>query len=194
MSSVSSFSDQPPLILHLSTSMAYRKSLILVNKLRNSRVHGGDYRSSTESVGKSVIRRFLQRRSLNATAAGARPPDLLCGGILREKLMLAGITGGNRQLFEGLLPPPPPTFKLTAEGTRRMVPLSMMQQLTTKLRKVKENSISYEEFSRICMKGSGGDDQGSEMAKALNESGHVIIVGNVVFLRPEQVYVIYIYK
>lgn len=182
-SSGSSSSVQLHHYFSLFPSMAYRETIVrhLVNNLRNLRLHAGDYRISTESYGKTV----LQRRSLNATIAGARLPELLCcGGFLREKLMVAG---GNQLRVEGMFPPPPSTLKLAAEDTRRIVRLSMVQHLSTKLREVKENSISYEAFVKICMDRSGSAVQGLEMAKALNESGHVIVVGNIVFLRPEQV-------
>ena len=36
-------------------------------------------------------------------------------------------------------------------------------------------------------RGCENEDQGAEFAKMLDDSGNVIVLGNVVFLRPEQV-------
>ena len=62
-----------------------------------------------------------------------------------------------------------------------------MEKLKVKLREIPKTSISYSEFVRICVEGCKNEDQGAEFAKMLDESGNVIVLGNVVFLRPEQV-------
>ena len=62
-----------------------------------------------------------------------------------------------------------------------------MEKLKAKLREIPKSSISYSEFVRVCVQGCENEDQGAEFAKMLDDSGNVIVLGNVVFLRPEQV-------
>ncbi|TKY57744.1 Calcium uniporter protein 4 [Spatholobus suberectus] len=62
-----------------------------------------------------------------------------------------------------------------------------MEKVKAKLRNVPESSIPYSEFLRICVESCENRDQGAEFAKILDDSGNVIVLGNAVFLRPEQV-------
>ncbi|URE30516.1 hypothetical protein MUK42_17852 [Musa troglodytarum] len=49
-----------------------------------------------------------------------------------------------------------------------------------------ESCVAYSEFVRICCEASGGE-RGVEVARSLDELGAVIVWGDVVFLRPEEV-------
>ncbi|GFQ05501.1 calcium uniporter protein 2 mitochondrial [Phtheirospermum japonicum] len=56
-----------------------------------------------------------------------------------------------------------------------------------KLRQNEGDCVSYSEFMEICEKECSSKDQSLEFAKILDESGCVIVLGNIVFLRPEKV-------
>ncbi|KAF2295092.1 hypothetical protein GH714_031461 [Hevea brasiliensis] len=57
----------------------------------------------------------------------------------------------------------------------------------SRLREVQNSWIPYSDFLRICGEGCSDREQGIRIAKTLDESGTVIILGNIVFLKPEQV-------
>ncbi|KAL5558097.1 hypothetical protein UlMin_034308 [Ulmus minor] len=78
-------------------------------------------------------------------------------------------------------------FGLSVSDARKILRLSQVEKLKAKLREIPKSSISYSDFSRICVESCENQDQGNEFAKMLDESGNVIVLGNIVFLRPEQV-------
>lgn len=153
-----------------------------------------EYVTSPDSGEKGFFRRFFHRRALNQSAS--RLPEFLSlpvGEKLREKLRGTDITG-DRLHLDALRPPAPDPaaagdslFGLTVNDTKKILRLSHLEKLKSKLRAIPENSISYSEFSQICVEICENENQGAEFAKMLDESGNVIVLGNVVFLRPEQV-------
>lgn len=150
----------------------------------------------SDSAGKSVFRRFLQRRAIYHSPSAARIPELMTlpvGDKLREKLGGSNITA-DRIRLDGLIPPASLDNERSVSGcgisiddARKIIRLSQVEKLKAKLRDIPESSISYSEFFRICVEGCGNKDQGAEFAKLLDESGSVIVLGNIVFLRPDQV-------
>ena len=56
-----------------------------------------------------------------------------------------------------------------------------------KMRKSGKSCVSYDEFVKICVEGAWSEEQGFEIAKMLDESGNVLVLDKVVFLRPDQV-------
>lgn len=153
-----------------------------------------EYISSPESTEKSLFRRFLQRRAINQTAT--RLPEFLSlpvGDKLRETLKSMNIAG-DRLRLGGLASPvqnPATTtvssYGITVQYARKVLRLSQVEKLKLKLREIPKNSISYSEFVGFCVDGCENEEQGVEFAKLLDESGNVIVLGNLVFLRPEQV-------
>ncbi|OWM74494.1 calcium uniporter protein 4, mitochondrial [Punica granatum] len=148
-----------------------------------------EYYTSPKSGGRGILRRFLHgRRPLNDVAT-----EILSGGRLQEQLSSIGASR-NRLRLEGLSPPAPapatgfPEFGgLSVLDTRKLLRLARMELLKAELRGISESSISYSEFINICNRTCGSNDEAMEFAKMLDESGNVIVLGNVVFLRPEQV-------
>lgn len=115
------------------------------------------------------------------------------GDKLREKLGGCSITG-DRIRLDGLIPPASLEDQRSGYGcgisiddARKIIRLSQVEKLKSRLRDIPTSSISYSEFTRICVEGCGNEEQGTEFAKLLDESGHVIVLGNIVFLRPDQV-------
>ncbi|CAN0872719.1 Calcium uniporter protein 4, mitochondrial [Linum grandiflorum] len=151
-----------------------------------------------QDVSKSGLnwRRFIHR-----TALRNHLPEFLSlpvGDKLLEKLRLVNVTDDRLQ-WTGLNPPPPPPPTTTAssslapaigvsvEEVRKILRLAQMEKLKARLSSIQTSSIPMAEFAQICVQECGNEDQGAEFAKTLDESGNVIVLGNIVFLRPEQV-------
>ncbi|CAK8569595.1 unnamed protein product [Lathyrus sativus] len=156
-----------------------------------------EYLSSPDSINRGVFRRFLPRRSVHHSDTAKLPEylSLPVGEKLREKLNgINNITGTGDRLNLGDLSFPKFTAQetvtgseITVEDAKKILRASQMEKVKAKLRDIPENTICYSEFLRVCFESSQNHDQGTEFAKILDESGNVIVLGNIVFLRPEQV-------
>ncbi|KAG7034389.1 Calcium uniporter protein 2, mitochondrial, partial [Cucurbita argyrosperma subsp. argyrosperma] len=137
-----------------------------------------------------IFRRFLhQRPNFSPPSTFTRSlPSLPIGfGNAMEHLV-----SRDRILLDGLKPPAPAPGELdglTVEETRKLVRLAEVVRMKRKLKEIPTSRITYREFVRICGEDNsdGDEDYGVELAKRLDESGAVIILGNVVFLHPEQI-------
>lgn len=105
-----------------------------------------------------------------------------------EKLKEMDITRGRIRL-DVISPPMERSSEgeLTVAHAKKILRVSQIETLKSKLRSSRKNHVSYDEFVEICMEGCSNRDQGLDLAKALDDSGSVIVLGNVVFLKPEQV-------
>uniref|UniRef100_A0A5B7A305 Calcium uniporter protein C-terminal domain-containing protein n=1 Tax=Davidia involucrata TaxID=16924 RepID=A0A5B7A305_DAVIN len=138
-----------------------------------------------------IFRRFLQQRPLYQSAATAPVlRSLPTGEKLLEKLRGMDIAR-DRIRLDGLSPPAtrlePTEGKLTVEDARKVLRVSQLEMVKSKLRQIPTSSISSKEFVQICVEACSSTDKGLEFAKMLDELGTVIVLGNVVFLRPDQV-------
>ncbi|XP_050366210.1 calcium uniporter protein 4, mitochondrial [Argentina anserina] len=149
-----------------------------------------EYLTSSESVDKGFLRRFFHH-------SATRIPEFLSlpvGEKLRERIRGVNVNKTNDRLrLAGLRPPAYPTandeslYGISVNDVRKIMRLSQVEKLKAKLREIPESSVSYLEFRRICVESCESEEQAAEFAKLLDESGNVIILGNIVFLRPEQV-------
>ncbi|CAM8980157.1 unnamed protein product [Rhodiola kirilowii] len=92
--------------------------------------------------------------------------------------------------LDSVLPPSPPSalkgFSVTE--ARKLLRLSQAARLKSALREIPGNAIAYSDYVRLCVEKCGGnEEQGREFANLMDASGDVIVLGNVVFTRPEQV-------
>ncbi|XP_062001745.1 calcium uniporter protein 2, mitochondrial [Rosa rugosa] len=149
-----------------------------------------------EPGDNAIFRRFIHKR------AGVAKPEIWSvpiGENLMEKLRSVGIPGSRIRL-DGLAPPAPAPVPekekvsapavmagLTAEETRKLLRVAQMEAVKAKLREVRKTWVTYSEFVGICTEGCSDPDLGLGFAKSLDESGSVIVLGNAVCLRPEQV-------
>lgn len=74
---------------------------------------------------------------------------------------------------------------------RKIMRCSQLQNVRSTLKRIQTSSIAYSEFVKICSDACSSRDQGVEFAKALDVAGDVLVFGNVVFLRPDQVWNLY---
>ncbi|CAI9110008.1 OLC1v1009962C1 [Oldenlandia corymbosa var. corymbosa] len=137
-----------------------------------------------------VFRRFLHRRPLSLSSSEIR--SLPTGQGLIEKLRGMDISR-DRIRLDGLIPPPVETVPESSEGNfsvtdlKKLLRLSQLDLVKEKLRQIEKSYISHDEFVEICRDGCWSRDDAQMFAKTLDESGTVVVLGNVVLLRPEQV-------
>ncbi|XP_042507601.1 calcium uniporter protein 2, mitochondrial-like [Macadamia integrifolia] len=151
-----------------------------------------EFRSSSGTGKDGFFRRFIQRRAIVQSALVT--PELrsfLLGDKLMEKLKGMNLSK-DRLRLDGLNPPvmrseSDTVDKISIMDARKLLRLSRLERLKTKLGRIPKNCISYSEFVQICSDGCSTPDQGLEFAKMLDESGAVIVLGDIVFLRPDQV-------
>ncbi|KDP38464.1 hypothetical protein JCGZ_04389 [Jatropha curcas] len=149
-----------------------------------------EYLTSPESSKTGFFRRFLHRRSINQL------PEFLSlpvGEKLRERLKGTNITR-DRLRLDGLapleqepVPGDPNLFGISVQDAKKLLRLCQVEKLKSRLREIPQNSISYSELIQISVEECGNEEQGVELAKMLDQSGNVIVLGSIVFLRPEQV-------
>ena len=137
----------------------------------------------------SIFRRFLYNRAVSRPALSpeVRSPSL--GDNIIEKLKVMDIAR-NRICLDGLrIPPaqkPDATERVTVEDARKLLKAAQLESVKSRLKGIQKSCISYSEFLRICGENCSDRDQASRIAKTLDDSATVIVLGDVVFLRPEQ--------
>ncbi|KAJ6288519.1 hypothetical protein OIU76_024494 [Salix suchowensis] len=98
----------------------------------------------------------------------------------------------DRIRWDGLSPPPMVMEEvaaeegLTAEDARKLLKVAQLEGLKLRLREMEKTWISYSEFVRVCSEGCSDLEYGVRVAKNLDESGTVVVLGNLVLLKPEQ--------
>ncbi|GFQ04228.1 calcium uniporter protein 4 mitochondrial [Phtheirospermum japonicum] len=100
------------------------------------------------------------------------------------------VAGDRRIRLDGLSPPPAPEIeglRVDAADAKRVLRIVQVEQIRERLRNIPASTIPYDEFVQICDGVCGNREMGLEFAKALDDSGNVIVLGGVVFLHPDQV-------
>lgn len=140
--------------------------------------------SPTNDAG--FFRRFLQRRKINQSSTMSLPElfSFPVGERLREKLYKPNRE--QRLRFEGLQNPVN-SVVISVDDAKKILRVSQLNKVRTELKEISANSITYSEFVTFCIDICGNHDQGVESSKMLDEAGDVIVLGNVVFLHPDQV-------
>lgn len=75
---------------------------------------------------------------------------------------------------------------MSLEEVKKVIRASQVASVRARLLTAGESCISYSDFVRICCEATN-NEQGLEIARSLDESGLVLVFGNVVFLKPEEV-------
>ncbi|ESW32779.1 hypothetical protein PHAVU_001G016400, partial [Phaseolus vulgaris] len=146
---------------------------------------------SQSSDDRGFLRQFFLLRQMVYHSGPAKVPEFLTlpvGEKLRE--MLKDIN--NSASFAPVTAAPMIGDAvcgagMSVEDARKILRAAQMEKLKRNLRNVTESSVQYSEFLRLCIEACENHDQGTEFAKILDESGNVIVLGNSVFLRPEEV-------
>lgn len=149
---------------------------------------------SPDPGDNGIFRRLFHK---GAVLPSSNSPELLSmqiGESLVDKLRSFDIAK-NRIKLDGLIPPAikypdesrPEKEGLTVEDARKLLRAAQLEVVKSRLRGMENSWTLYPEFVRICGEGCSDLEQGIRIAKTLDESGTVIVLGNVVFLKPEQV-------
>lgn len=136
-----------------------------------------------------IFRRYLHRQSAAASSASAGLRFLPTGQKLLERIREMDIA---RRLDT---PSPAPaeeeekevTTPLTVKDAVKILKVSQLEIIKARLREIEKDQISYSELVEICAKECSSDDSAIEFAKMLDQSGSVIVLGKIVYIRPEQV-------
>ncbi|XP_047172277.1 calcium uniporter protein 2, mitochondrial-like [Vigna umbellata] len=170
--------------------MAFKKTLaqrlLNITKISNYRI-SSSVRSpnpakpdiAPDPGDSGIFRRFLHKRpvfssELRQPAAGSILHRLREMDIARSRIRLDGLT-------------PPEKQEVGAKDVRKVLRAIQIETVKSKLRKIPESCIPYSDFMRMCVEGCSDPEQARSIAQMLDDSASVIILGDVVFLRPEQV-------
>ncbi|KAL3378536.1 hypothetical protein AABB24_004453 [Solanum stoloniferum] len=146
----------------------------------------------------AFFRRSLHRSSLfQSLATSSELRSFPIGEKLRQELRGMDI-GRDRIRLDGLISPPQQKSlsemeselaeeeKFTVADAKKVMRLAQLEVVKSRLRQMENDWISYPEFFQICNGASSNPDQALEFAKMLDQSGIVIVLGNVVFLKPDK--------
>ncbi|PAN46625.1 hypothetical protein PAHAL_9G199400 [Panicum hallii] len=140
------------------------------------------------------LRRFLQEQPAFRPAV---PPDRFMPLADRIRDLGVGVAFPRINL-DGLVPPAAPARReadaardlppasLTVEEARKVLRATQMEAARARIRASGAGAVPYAEFLRLCCD-AAGPDAGPSVARALDESGSVIVLGKTVFLRPDMV-------
>lgn len=138
--------------------------------------------------GHGMFRRFLHKGSMASPAMRKLP----MGENLMERLREIDVSR-DRIRLDGLsshLEAKSAVSELPALSVReakKLLKVAQLEVVKTKLRETGKIWISYSDFLRICGESCSDHEQGLQFAKLLDESGTVVVLGNIVVLRSEQV-------
>ncbi|XP_039069751.1 calcium uniporter protein 2, mitochondrial-like [Hibiscus syriacus] len=141
-----------------------------------------------DSNGNGVFRRFLYKGSAVSPAMTTLP----MGKNLKERLKEIDMSKDRIRL--DVLGPHitakqavPEVASLSVQEAKKLLRVAQLEVVKTRLRETGRTWISYLDFIQICGESCSDPEQGRQFAKLLDESGSVIVLGNVVVLRPDQV-------
>ncbi|MBA0793808.1 hypothetical protein Gohar_018191, partial [Gossypium harknessii] len=142
-----------------------------------------------KGAGNGVFKRFLHKGSAVSPAMRTLPR----GKDLIEKLKEIDMSK-DRIRLDGLnlnpvltaKPVVPEVTSLSVQELKKLLRVGQLEAVKTRLMKTGKTWISYSDFIRICGESCSDPEQGLQFAKSLDESGNVIVLGNVVVLRPDQ--------
>jgi len=171
--------------------MAFKKTLaqrlLNITKISNYRISSAAVRSpnpakpdiAPDPGDSGIFRRFLHKRPVFSSELQQPASDSILHrlremDIARSRIRLDGLT-------------PPEKREVEAKDVKKVLRAVQIETVKSKLRKIPESCISYSEFMRMCTEGCSDPEQARNMAQMLDDSASVIILGDVVFLRPEQV-------
>ncbi|XP_020692411.2 calcium uniporter protein 2, mitochondrial-like [Dendrobium catenatum] len=132
------------------------------------------------------LHRILQRRTNVRPALWPdRCTDLPVGDKLIDKIW--GLNAGRIRLYLISQSLPSIACETTETEVKKVLKISQMEAVRSRLSATPRSSIFYSEFLRICRKQSNTDETASAIAQSLEESADVIALGNLVFLRPGEI-------
>ncbi|KAG7567462.1 Calcium uniporter protein C-terminal [Arabidopsis thaliana x Arabidopsis arenosa] len=136
---------------------------------------------SPEPGDSTISRRFMHNSAMIRPEIMQMP----LGESLIEKLR--EIDGSKDRIrLDGLAPPETET-SLTVADTKKLLRAAQIEIVKSKLRETGRSWMTYSEFVSVCGEASSDPDLGSKIAKMLDDSANVIVLGDSVCIRPDQV-------
>lgn len=126
---------------------------------------------------------FVQRRGLFMPEQSHVRSPVINGDRWREELKNLNNAARDRLHQEVVSPQ---EAKRSAEEGRKLLRFVQMDSLIKRLRQIPHACISRRDLLEICMD-SVGEGDNKEAVKSLDECGQILILGDRVYLRPEQV-------
>ncbi|KAG0465917.1 hypothetical protein HPP92_020081 [Vanilla planifolia] len=161
----------------------------------------GDANAASPANHRILLQRRPISKSLDTSASQTSLP-LPIGDNLVERIR-SSMTWARDRIRPDAFPKPPRRSVVEAneeseegrnrvvisvEDARRFLKASVVESARAKLRNLPSSCVSYSDFAEICRESAAGSDEFSqEIAAALQQSGTVLVLGDAVFLRPEQV-------
>ncbi|KAL4566320.1 hypothetical protein LXL04_030434 [Taraxacum kok-saghyz] len=151
-----------------------------------------DSSSSSSTAYPGFFRRFLQQKKINQSSI-TNLSELFnfpvgenrkISARERERLNLDSLSVPITNISPD---PAPVSAELLATDVKKIVRCCQLEKVRSALKRNPRNSITYYEFLKICNDVCTNHDEGLVFAKKLDEAGDVIVLGNVVFIRPDQI-------
>ncbi|XP_058777893.1 calcium uniporter protein 2, mitochondrial-like [Vicia villosa] len=167
-------------------------------RISSSSVRGGasaaatDSDISPENGDSGIFRRFIHKRTGFEPKQTGMKSELrgnqMNGRNIVDKLREMDIAR-NRIRLGGLKPLPenPELAGVSAGDVKKLLKVAQMESVKARLRSSEKSCITVSELVRICSEYCSDHDQAVKIAKMLDDSAAVIILGDTVFLQPEQV-------
>ncbi|XP_047963417.1 calcium uniporter protein 2, mitochondrial-like [Salvia hispanica] len=138
-----------------------------------------------------IFRRYIHRKAgeVSSVAAGLRL--LPTGEKLLERIREMDIARSRIERdgvrLETAAEKEEEETRLTVKDAVKILKVSQLEIIKARLREIEKDQISYSELVAICSTECSSDDHAIEFAQMLDQSGTVIVLGNTVYIRPEQV-------
>lgn len=173
-------------------------------RISSSSVRGGGSTAASDSdvspeKGESgIFRRFIHKRTgFEPKQTGLKSElrqNQMNGRNIVDKLREMDIAR-NRIRLGGLKPLPEKTELdgVSAGDVKKLLKVAQLESVKARLRGSAKSCITVSELVRICSEYCSDYDQAVKIAKTLDDSAAVIILGDVVFLQPEQVNSLFLY-
>ncbi|KAL0927155.1 hypothetical protein M5K25_001315 [Dendrobium thyrsiflorum] len=127
------------------------------------------------------LHRVLQRRANVRPAFSPVRFPLPVGDKLIDKIW--GLNADRIRLYLISQSLPSIACEMTETEVKKLLKISQMEAVRSRLSAIPRSSIFYSEFLRFCREQSNTDETASAIAQSLEESADVIALGNLVFLR-----------
>ncbi|KAH9311431.1 hypothetical protein KI387_026466 [Taxus chinensis] len=132
---------------------------------------------------------FIQRRDLVVASRSRVCPSVFNGDLLREQWHknLKNHDDNQHLRLEHIRSPEPQ--KITVEDVRKMLSFVRLEALKKGIRQFPKDCISYKELLQVCMESleQCSEEEAVAFVKRLDESGHILVSGHTVHLRPHKV-------
>ncbi|GLJ26223.1 hypothetical protein SUGI_0503560 [Cryptomeria japonica] len=145
------------------------------------------FRAASPLLGTLPYQCIHRRYLVEARQSPQVRPWVFNGQLLQEQLHKNLKKNDERMRLEQISPPE--LQKITVEDMRRLARLDRLEAFKRRLEQIPHELISYRELLRVCMVSAerSSEEEADAFVKILDESGHILVLGSTVHLRPHKV-------